>query len=370
MKKVIGLGLGLLFATSACGMEQASEEEAYGSIDQQLWLHSSAQKWPGGVVPVCFHSSIPASQRLAIQNAAMQWDSGTPVRFTGWGSCPATPPNASVVIRQGTSLIGTSILGQVVNSSGGGQFGRSTTSPSFLELRDVNPPRLRTVVHEMGHVLGFLHEHFDNNTCDQRTSGGIRLTPNDATLSIMSQTKCSTSSSLSLNDVLGVRRAYAKDADGNSAVHTYNTDPGNIEGDAVHSGTFLMCPGAFDAIVGVEQWESGSHTIQCALAPGWTTDISGTHTATTTAANNKCPDAYVAIGVDFTNNKWYCKAVNGLGGSGTLSTSNQFGHFELFGTTTEIHNCQSGANGFVHGGNINFGAPNSSEGWNFSCYNQ
>ena len=104
---------------------------------------TSSRSWAGGIIPYVIDASVrSASFRTRIEQAMRQWEVGTPVRFV-----PREGQVNYVRIVQFPNMpfTGFAELGMV----GGEQF---------LYLRDQNVPSA-DIVHELGHTLGFEHEH-------------------------------------------------------------------------------------------------------------------------------------------------------------------------------------------------------------------
>lgn len=98
--------------------------------------------WPGGVVPLVFDADISSSERGLVFNACRAWSAGTGVR------CVESDPASQHVrvTREGTTCAAH------VGRRRGGQSSRMT-----LSLARCWTPR--TLQHELGHVLGLMHEH-------------------------------------------------------------------------------------------------------------------------------------------------------------------------------------------------------------------
>jgi hypothetical protein len=173
------------------------DEAPVSTSSQPLWAAGS--KWPGGEVEVCFDASVPDDMRERIRGLITnEWGRAANVHFSGFFGCPNNPVGrARVTITPSLPFLGQATLGFP------GSNGLST-----VEFPNTTPSN-KTIVHEFGHVLGFIHEHQDP-TCNQRTSGGTQLTGGDVASSVMSQTACNNAGTLSRWDIEGVRIAYGQ----------------------------------------------------------------------------------------------------------------------------------------------------------------
>lgn len=179
MKNVLvrSLGGALCWLIAGCsGPGSVAEEsgEAVGAREDAIYVYSDKTLFTSNfTVNTCFEGGSSAA-RLEVRAAVeATWEEVTWLDFTGWATCPSTIPSTMVPINL---VAGSS------GSCGGGVaapgVGRRLTDPAryqvqinycpdFLSLRS-------TAVHELGHVIGFVHEHVrpDRNsavsTCQQQ----------------------------------------------------------------------------------------------------------------------------------------------------------------------------------------------------------
>lgn len=111
----------------------ATEESALLSSPGTWW------KWPDGVVPYTISSGLPWSIRQKVTQAIAHWEARTPVRFV-----PRSGHADFVTFRYSSAGYAYANLGRR-----GGQ--------QFVNLVEANP--VGVVIHEIGHTLGFYHEH-------------------------------------------------------------------------------------------------------------------------------------------------------------------------------------------------------------------
>lgn len=95
-------------------------------------------KWPDGVVPYTIESGLPQGIRDKVAQAIEHWHTRTPIRFV-----PRSDQPDYVTFRYSTAGYAYANIGRR-----GGQ--------QFISL--VNNP-VGVIAHEMGHTLGFFHEH-------------------------------------------------------------------------------------------------------------------------------------------------------------------------------------------------------------------
>ena len=219
-----------------------------------LWAASSYTRWPGGVVPVCFQGFTTAQRNRIRAAAENSWERAAMVNFFGWGTCPTLNSETTNLLvfsiqadlngAAGDSSICTNENVASCNIAGLGQ----AASGDYNRIRFISgDPATGAVIHELGHVLGFIHETDSSTMCTQRTSGGVSLeNEGDSENSIMvAFGSCHDATTLSDWDVLGVRNEYGTHIPGN--IVGVNGNCLNIQGGSTTIGANIIgwsCQGA------------------------------------------------------------------------------------------------------------------------------
>ncbi|XP_064384778.1 dorsal-ventral patterning protein tolloid-like [Halichondria panicea] len=125
----------MMFEVDDSSMEQENSEQYRKKRNAVSYL------WPGGIIPYEIAPEFDAQERRIILQAIRHWEENTCIRFRPRGS-------DTYSIRIVTSLPGDcrSYLGRT----------RIRPQPLFL---GPNCVRFSTAVHELGHAIGFYHEH-------------------------------------------------------------------------------------------------------------------------------------------------------------------------------------------------------------------
>ena len=202
---------GLVIATTGCapGADEPSPgDQETVTLREPLWAKSGVTLWPGGHVPVCFDGAVPGATRTLVQNAITNsWMRFANVDFSGFGTAGFLDCRSAL----GKVVVATDASfspGQGSTSTTGFPGTNATTTVRIA----LNNPSARAVIHEFGHVLGFISESVNviGLGCLQRAGGGTQLTPFDEPNSIMAENGCNTASVLSPLDIVGAQVAYGE----------------------------------------------------------------------------------------------------------------------------------------------------------------
>jgi hypothetical protein len=102
-----------------------------------------SRKWDRGVLPIIFDSRVTPREKYNFLEACKEWESIANIR------CIAGDPSLKHIL---------------VKIEPKGCFSAIGQGPSYSKVRVLNLERIgcwskRTIVHEIGHALGFFHEH-------------------------------------------------------------------------------------------------------------------------------------------------------------------------------------------------------------------
>jgi hypothetical protein len=254
-----GVGALLLVnCVAGCGSHAAQEGDTSSRKDP-LYLETPTATWPGRTIPYCWlqtdpdnvpYASIPTSAFNAEMSAG--WVRATGLYFQDKGVCdPSMDPivHVSLITRPG----GSGTLGMQPN---GGTLTVSAPDVNHISFAYIG-------IHEMGHILGFGHEHNRPDThtgnyeaCIQQApdqgsnqDGGTLNTPPDS-YSIMAY--CGTSR-LSFWDAVGAQQVYG-----------FPTQFADVNGDgkqdaiAVDYGGIRVFLSTGSGLASAQTWSSGS----------------------------------------------------------------------------------------------------------------
>jgi hypothetical protein len=205
----------VLVALSGCAAyvdDPNAESEPIDAVGEGLWRETTFTPW-SGPIHVCFMSTIAAADRKLIQDTIENgWESAAALNFNGWDTCPALTSTTTdlIVVRNN---VGGSNAGFSESCSDattcGGLAGKAPTGDYNRISFAAATPGTRTILHEFGHALGFMHETDSPTFCVQRTSGGTSLEYEGDQQSVMAAfLNCNTATRLSGWDIIGARATY------------------------------------------------------------------------------------------------------------------------------------------------------------------